>query len=273
VQEIEVSVLVVGAGPIGLMAGHMFEQRGIKSLITERYQRRLDAPKAHALNSRTLEICHAAGLPMDAIHAKATRSDEGAFVRFMTSVTGEELGTIPYERQDDAVRALTPWPLINIAQPDFESVAEAGLKDAANVELRRGLEWLSYDETADAVISRLHDHETGEDITVRSNYLIAADGAGSRVREAAGIKLETFGFTEADLGVFDVVPIEAPNLDDGDKKEIEQITFTLHTTQAEIIREAIAAAKLNEKLDSSLNENGNANAITQICRMYFDGQL
>jgi hypothetical protein len=91
--------------------------------------------------------------------------------------------------------------------------------------------------------------------------------------EAAGIKLETFGFTETDLGVFDVVPIEAPNLDDGDKKEIEQITFTLHTTQAEIIREAIAAAKLNEKIDSSVNENGNANAITQICRMYFDGQL
>lgn len=189
-QEIEVPVLVVGAGPIGLMAGHMFEQRGIKSLIAERYQGRLDAPKAHALNSRTLEICHAAGLPMDAIHAKATRSDEGAFVRFMTSVTGDELGTIPYERQDDAVRALTPWPLINIAQPDFESVAETGLKGAAHVELRRGLEWLGYDETADAVISRLHDHETGEDIKVRSNYLIAADGAGSPLREAAGIKLE-----------------------------------------------------------------------------------
>jgi len=188
--EIDVAVLVVGAGPIGLLAGHLFEQRGIKTLVAERYQGRLDAPKAHALNSRTLEICHAAGLPMDAIHAKATRSDEGAFVRFMTSVTGDELGAIPYERQDDAVRALTPWPLINIAQPDFESVAEEGLKGATHVELRRGLEWLGYDETADAVISRLHDHVTGEDIKVRSTYLIAADGAGSVVREAAGIRLE-----------------------------------------------------------------------------------
>ena len=87
-NEIEVPVLVIGAGPIGLLAGHMFEQRGIKTLIAERYQGRLDAPKAHALNSRTLEICHAPGLSMDAIHATATRSDEGAFVRFMTSITG-----------------------------------------------------------------------------------------------------------------------------------------------------------------------------------------
>jgi len=189
-NEIDIAVLVVGAGPIGLLAGHLFEQRGIGTLIAERYQGRLDAPKAHALNSRTLEICHAAGLPMDEIHARATRSDEGAYVRFMTSVTGDELGAIPYERQDDAVRALTPWPLINIAQPDFESVAEEGLKGAAHVELRRELEWLGYDETADAVISRLHDHATGEDIKVRSTYLIAADGAGSTVREAAGIKLE-----------------------------------------------------------------------------------
>ena len=91
--------------------------------------------------------------------------------------------------------------------------------------------------------------------------------------EALGIELESFGFTESDLGVFDVKPIDAPSLDDGDKKEIEQITFTLHTTQAEIIRQAIANAKLNEELDSSVNANGNANAITQICRMYVDGQL
>jgi ParB-like chromosome segregation protein Spo0J len=91
--------------------------------------------------------------------------------------------------------------------------------------------------------------------------------------EAVGIQLESFGFTNSDLSVFDVVPIDAPNLDSGDKKEIEQITFTLHTTQADVIREAIANAKLNEKLDSSVNANGNANAITHICRMYADGQL
>ena len=91
--------------------------------------------------------------------------------------------------------------------------------------------------------------------------------------EGLGIELESFGFTESDLGVFEVVPIEAPNLDAGDKKEIEQITFTLHTTQADIIRQAIANAKLNEEIDSSVNANGNANAITQICRMYADGQL
>lgn len=188
--EFDIPVLVVGAGPIGLLAGHMFEQLGIKALIAERHAGRLDAPKAHALNSRSLEICHAAGLPMERIHAKATRSDEGGFVRFMTSVTGEELGSIPYERQDEAVRALTPWPLINIAQPDFEVVAEDALQGANHVELRRQLEWLGYEESGNVIISRLRDHASGEDIMVRSRYLIAADGAGSVIRDAAGIALE-----------------------------------------------------------------------------------
>ncbi len=188
--ELDVPVLVVGAGPIGLLAGHMFEQLGIKALVAERHAGRLDAPKAHALNSRSLEICHAAGLPMDTIHAKATRSNEGALVRFMTSVIGEELGSIPYERQDEAVRALTPWPLINIAQPDFEVIVEDALEGASHVELRRQLEWLGYEESGDVVISRLRDHSGGEDILVRSRYLIAADGAGSLIRNAAGIALE-----------------------------------------------------------------------------------
>ena len=188
--EFDIPVLVVGAGPVGLLAGHMFEQLGIQALIAERHAGRLDAPKAHALNSRSLEICHAARLPMDNIHAKATRSDEGAFVRFMTSVTGDELGSIPYERQDKAVRALTPWPLINIAQPDFEVVAEDALEGASHVELRRQLEWLGYAESGDVIISRLRDHANGEDVMVRSRYLIAADGAGGAIRDAAGIALE-----------------------------------------------------------------------------------
>lgn len=189
-SEIDIPVLVVGAGPIGLLAAHLLEQQGIETLLVEKYEGRLDAPKAHALNPRSLEICKAAGLPMHAIHAAATPQAEGAWVRFMTSIAGDELGALAYERQDDAVRAVTPYPLINIAQPAFEAIAETALAGLRHVKLRRQLEWQGYDETAEAVISRLHDHASGETLRVRSRYLIAADGAGSVIRDAAGIKIE-----------------------------------------------------------------------------------
>ena len=51
------AVLIVGAGPVGLMSGLLLARLGVKSLIVERRPARLRAPKAHALNPRSLEIC------------------------------------------------------------------------------------------------------------------------------------------------------------------------------------------------------------------------
>lgn len=90
---------------------------------------------------------------------------------------------------------------------------------------------------------------------------------------AEGFKLEEFGFTDADLGVFDVQEVEPPKLEAGGKGDMEQITFTLHTEQAELVRQAIANAKLNEDIGSELNDNGNANALAFICEWYNDGRV
>ncbi|WP_277813176.1 FAD-dependent monooxygenase [Hyphomonas johnsonii] len=187
---VDIPVLIVGGGPVGLMGAHLFDQRGISALVAERYPGRLGAPKAHALNARSLEICCAAGLPMDDIHAARTAADEGAFVRFVTNLSGQEIGRLPYERQDDAVREYTPWPLINIQQPRFERILEKELEGKSHVRLQRQLEWLGCDAVTDSVVSRLHDHASGQDITLRSRYLIGADGAASQVRDAAAITMK-----------------------------------------------------------------------------------
>ena len=189
-QELEVPVLIVGGGPVGLLGAFLLGRRGIGVLVAEKHPARLDAPKAHALNPRSLEICAAAGLPMAELHQLATPTAEGAMVRFTTTLAGEELGALPYERQDEAVRELTPWPLINIEQPRFEALVERAASQLADVEIRRGLEWLSCDELGGVVISTLLDRQTGEKVKVRSRYLIATDGAGSNVRDHLGIPMD-----------------------------------------------------------------------------------
>lgn len=158
---IDVPVLIVGGGPVGLLAAVLLARRGVRTLLAEKHLQRLEAPKAHALNPRSLEICAAAGLPMDALHAMATPALEGAAVRMVTSLVGEQIGYLPYERQDEGVRGLTPWPLINIAQPRFEQLVEqvaAGLQAA---DLRRGLEWTGCTRTGEDVVSVLHDRRRG----------------------------------------------------------------------------------------------------------------
>lgn len=188
-KSIEVPALIVGGGPVGLAGAHMFERQGVKTLIAEQFPGRLGSPKAHALNARSLEICASLGLPMDNIHAVATPPDEGGYVRFMTHLTGREIGHLPYERQDEGVREFTPWPLINIAQPEFEKILEAELQSNRIATLQRELEWIECDILSSSVVSRLKDHKTGEDVEVRSKYVIAADGAASRVRDAAGLRM------------------------------------------------------------------------------------
>lgn len=189
-NDIETTVLIVGGGPIGLLGAQLLGRRGVRTLVAEKHLQRLEAPKAHALNPRSLEICAAAGLSMDAIHAVATATADGQYVRMVETLSQPPIGVIAYERQDEAVRDLTPWPLINIEQPKFEAVIEAALQAAPNVDLRRGLEWKEALQLGDQVVSTLFDRTTGETVKVRSRYVIACDGAGSTVRDGVGIAMD-----------------------------------------------------------------------------------
>jgi 2-polyprenyl-6-methoxyphenol hydroxylase-like FAD-dependent oxidoreductase len=182
--------LIVGAGPVGLLTALLLAREGVRSLVIERHQSRLGAPKAHAVNPRTLEICRAAGIEWERFRAKAPPADEGHYVRFVTRLAGEELGVLTYERQDDAVLDLTPTPLLNIPQPDFEEILLDELTDYPEVEIRRGHEWRNSREEDGCVSSTVADRESGEAYEIESRYVVAADGAGSRIRESLGIEME-----------------------------------------------------------------------------------
>lgn len=189
-MDLDAQVLVVGAGPVGLLGARLLANRGIRTILVEKYPSRLEAPKAHALNPRSLEICAAAGLPMERIHAAATPRAEGGQVRMVATLATQEIGVLPYERQDDAVRALTPWPLINIQQPHFEAILEEALHDAPLANLRRGVEFIGCTQEGGTVVSTLRDRISGKTMAIRTRYLIAADGANSDVRRHLGIGMD-----------------------------------------------------------------------------------
>lgn len=57
-------------------------------------------------------------------------------------------------------------------------------------------------------------------------------------------------------------------LPDGDKPPFQQMTFTLHDSQAETVRRAIDAAKDAGDFDGSPNENSNGNALARIAEAF-----
>jgi 2-polyprenyl-6-methoxyphenol hydroxylase-like FAD-dependent oxidoreductase len=80
----------------------------VRSLIVERYPERLGAPKAHAINPRSLEILRQYGLGEKRIRSLGTARADGHWVNFVTSLSGEAVGRLPYERMDVAVLDDTP---------------------------------------------------------------------------------------------------------------------------------------------------------------------
>ena len=107
---IEVPVLVVGAGPVGTCAAILLGRQGLGSLVVERRAGLDPAPAAHVVNARTFEVLRSAGVDMSVVAAACKDPREAGCVRFLTSLFGEELGRLPFERQGDDVRALTPTP-------------------------------------------------------------------------------------------------------------------------------------------------------------------
>ena len=191
------SILVVGAGPVGLMIAILLAHQGLRSTVIDRFSMRHGAPKAHALNPRSLEICRSIGLDIEAMKSRATPSEDGRWVRFVTTLAGEEIGVMPYERQDEQVLAVTPTPLINLAQPLFEDVLLEEIARSPLIEVRRGMRWIGCEQSSDAVSSTVEDVQSGERILMTSRYVIGADGAGSAVRRELGVEMVGDDTTQA----------------------------------------------------------------------------
>ena len=81
------------------------------------------------------------------------------------------------------------------------------------------------------------------------------------------IDMIDFGFEKLDINIDDYGTDF--NLPDGDKGNIEQMTFTLSTEQATLIRSAMDLAK-DEIHETFGNENKNGNAIYEVVRQWVE---
>jgi hypothetical protein len=89
----------------------------------------------------------------------------------------------------------------------------------------------------------------------------------------AKLDLQLTGFDNLELKNFitleDDFNAKLPEISDEDKKPFQQITFTLHNEQYEIVQKALSYIK-KQNIDDTINDNKNANAITEICKLFYE---
>ena len=191
-STVEVPVLIVGAGPAGLALSAALSRYGVGHLLVERHRGTAHTPRAHIINQRTVEILRHLGIS-DRFHAVATPQHLMANNLWVTTLAGQEVarsetwGTSA-ERAAD-YRAASPEPMANCPQTVLEPMLLAAARDMG-ADIRFGWEFTSLAQDEAGVTSVIHERDGDATLSVRSQYVVGADGARSRVLGQAGLTVE-----------------------------------------------------------------------------------
>lgn len=180
---VEVDVLVVGSGPAGASAALFLATYGTSTLLVTKYSRLSDTPRAHITNQRTMETMRDMGIE-DVLMREATPWEYMGNTTFCTSLSGEELGRIPSWGTDTVRHAdyelQSPTTMLDAPQTITEPIIVKAAQERG-ARVRFDTEYLSHVQDDSGVTTTVRDRLTGREYTIRSQYLIGADGARSKV--------------------------------------------------------------------------------------------
>ncbi|MFJ2696559.1 FAD-dependent oxidoreductase [Streptomyces rochei] len=181
-----VPILIVGGSLVGLSMSVFLGRLGVRHTLVERHAGTSIHPRGRGNNVRTMELFRVAGTEPDIRRAAATLADNHGILQTPTLVgdAGEWLF-----KQIDAGGGLarfSPSSWCLCSQNDLEPELLTHATDLGG-DLRFGTELLSFEPDADGVTAIVKSRETGEHTTIRADYLVAADGPRSPVREQLGI--------------------------------------------------------------------------------------
>lgn len=207
------NVVIAGAGPAGLTTALLLQKYGVQTVVLEQNSQLTDHPQAHYINHRTMEIFRGMdGLAKEVEALMPPLCQWRQFV-YCTFLLGDVLGTVDHFKGQRSPHSstLSPEPVAHLPQNRLlPLLARRAAAYDDDIQLRMGARVTRVVPTIDG--KALHvtvKPEGGDEYTLLTKYLVAADGAHSSIRKSAGIRMMGPGtiqhlvnihFTSIDLG-------------------------------------------------------------------------
>jgi 3-(3-hydroxy-phenyl)propionate hydroxylase len=172
-------VIIVGAGPVGLLNALGLARAGIKVTVLEREPAIPASPRAMVYIWKVLEGLERLGVLADA-EAIGFTTQHGLQVRVFA--TGEQI-FLPL----DVLEGHVPHPYnLNLGQHRLAQIAMEHLEAIPGEVVRFGTQMTALHQDDDGVTVQVQDAD-GATETLRAGWVIGTDGAGSSVRKALGL--------------------------------------------------------------------------------------
>jgi len=196
----DADVIIVGAGPTGLLLACELRLAGVRALVVERLPQIRDIPKAGGLGGQILELLRY----------------RGELERFEAASTAPRPAPrFPWGGMhvDFTQLADPPMQALPLPQPQLERVLDEFARELG-AEIRRGQEVVGLSQDDATVTADVRGPDGQDRVTAR--YLVGCDGASSRVRDLAGIPFPGITYPEVQRLAAVTLPESVTVLENGD---------------------------------------------------------
>jgi 2-polyprenyl-6-methoxyphenol hydroxylase-like FAD-dependent oxidoreductase len=196
----DVPVLIVGGSLVGLSAALFLRWHGVGVLAVERHAGTAINARAGHFHLRTVEILRSAGLEDAVRRASEEQYPPDGGINNVESLAGREIANY-FPNLNAGVDEFSPTIRLFINQDALEPILRTRAAELG-ARLRYGAECTSLSQDADGVTAVIRDLSDGSESSVRAQYVVAADGNRSPVREWLGIGMRGHGLLSHSITIY-----------------------------------------------------------------------
>ena len=195
----DASVIIVGAGPVGLSLAVNLGRAGIKTILLEQNNEPQFLPKMERCNARSMELFRRIGLSKK-IRDAGLRADCSMDVFIVEDLTKPPLleekhpSIEEFQKKirdcSDLAMALEPYQLIS--QYTLEPLLKTEAESLKSVDVRFAHKFIEFEQKDTSVTVRCMG-SNGDLLSFSADYLVGCDGGSSPIRKQLGIKLRGEG--------------------------------------------------------------------------------